>query len=163
MALPDLSLALRSFQQALDNGQIALRPGSLDAQLFVHLDRPNGELRLTYVRLEQAKVTALVQFIQADPVAMEPCFSVGWAVPEELWGQGRVGEAFMAAVKELRHGMAPQGMTAFWIEGIVGADNKASQRAAEKVISAPVATDTDSHAGVPVVQYIRRIDAQTQL
>lgn len=52
MPLPDLSSALRSFQQALDDGQIALSPGSLDAQLFVHLDRPNGELRLTYVRLE---------------------------------------------------------------------------------------------------------------
>lgn len=138
-------------------------PGLVGPQLFVHLDRPNGELRLTYVRLENSKVTALVQFIRADPVEMEPCFSVGWAVPQELWGQGRVGEAFIAAVKELRYGMAPQGMTAFWIEGVVGADNKASQRAAEKVISAPVATDADSHAGVPIVQYLRRIDAETQL
>jgi RimJ/RimL family protein N-acetyltransferase len=68
---------------------------------------------------------------------------VGWAVPEELRGQGRAGEAFIAAIKELRHGFAPHGMTAFWVEGIVGADNKSSQRVAEKFISAPVSIDTD--------------------
>ena len=54
-------------------------------------------------------------------------------------------------------------MTAFWVEGVVGVDNKASQRVADKVISAPVATDTDSLAGVPIVQYLRRVDTQTQL
>lgn len=64
-------------------------------------------------------------------------------------------------------GSHPRGMVALWIEGIVGIDNKASQRMAERVISAPVSTDTDtdtdSVAGVPIVQYLRRIDAQTQL
>ena len=163
MPLPDVASALKSFQQALRAGEIRLQPGALDGEFFVHSDRPNGELRLTYVRLERRKVTAMVQFIRCDPVEGEPCFSVGWAVPEELRGQGRAGEAFIAAVKELRHGFAPHGMTAFWVEGVVGVDNKASQRVADKVISAPVATDTDSLAGVPIVQYLRRVDTQTQL
>lgn len=163
MPLPDVASALKSFQQALNAGKIRLQPGALDGKLFVHMDRPNGELRLTYVRLECRKVTAMVQFIPCDPVEGEPCFSVGWAVPKELRGQGRAGEAFIAAVKELRHGFAPQGMATFWVEAVVGADNKVSQRVAENVISAPVATDSDSFAGVPVVQYLRRIDAQTTL
>lgn len=140
-----------------------MQPGTLDPTLFVHMDQPNGESRLTYVRLDGKKVTAMVQFIPCDPVEGEPCFSVGWAVPEDLRGQGRAGEVFTAAVKEMRHGFGPSGMKAFWVEGVVGVDNKASQRAAEKFISAPVATDTDSYAGVPVVQYLRRIDSQTQL
>lgn len=163
MPLPDIAGALKSFQQAFSAGAIHLQPGALDPELFVHMDQPNGELRLTYVRLDRRKVTAMVQFIPCDHVEGEPCFNVGWAVPEELRGQGRAGEAFIAAVKEMRHGFAPRGMTAFWIEGVVGADNEASQRVAERVISAPVTTDTDSTAGVPIVQYLRRIDAQTQL
>lgn len=163
MPLPDIAGALKSFQQAYNAGEIRLQPGALDPELFMHMDRPNGELRLTYVRLEGKKVTAMVQFVPCDAVEGEPCFNVGWAVPEEWRGQGRSGEAFIAAVKEIRHGFAPHGMAAFWIEGVVGADNLASQRVAERVISAPMATDIDSTAGVPVVQYLRRIDAQTQL
>lgn len=163
MPLPDVASALKSLQRALNAGEISLQAGVLDGELFVHMDHPNGELRLTYVRLEGRKVTAMVQFIKCDPVDGEPCFSVGWAVPEELRGQGRAGEALIAAVKELRHGFAPHGMGAFWVEGVVGANNKASQRVAEKVISAPVSEDTDCYAGVPIVQYLRRIDAQTVL
>lgn len=163
MPLPDVAGALKSFQQALDAGEVHIQPGTLDGQLFVHMDRPNGETRLTYVRLERKKVTAMVQFIPCDSVEGEPCFNVGWAVPEEIRGQGRAGEAFIAAVKELRHGFAPHGMACFWVEAIVGADNKASQRVAEKVVSAPISTDTDRFSGVPVVQYLRRIDAQTLL
>ncbi len=163
MPLPDIAGALKSFQQAFSAGAIGLQHGALDPELFVHVDRPNGEMRLTYVRLQGKKVTAMVQFIPCDPVKGEPCFNVGWAVPEELRGQGRSGEAFIAALKEMRHGFASHGMAAFWVDGVVGADNVASQRVAERVISAPVTTDIDSTAGVPVVQYLRRIDAQTQL
>lgn len=97
------------------------------------------------------------------PVEGEPCFNVGWAVPPAYRGQGRAGKAFIAAVKELRHGLAPTGLKTFWVEGIVGADNSASQRVAERVISEPVSTDTDSMASVPIVQYLRRIDEQTPL
>lgn len=163
MALPDVAGAMKSLQQALDASEIGLRAGTLDPKLYLHMDRPNGEMRLTYVRLQRKTVTAMVQFIRCDPVEGEPCFSVGWAVPEDLRGQGRAGEAFIAALREMRHGFAPHGLTAFWVEGIVGAENTASQRLAEKVISAPVSTDMDSHAGVPIVQYLRRIGPETEL
>lgn len=163
MPLPDLSSALRSFQQALTDGFIQLQPGSLDQKLFVHLDRPNGQTRLTYVRIEGTTVTALVQFMPIEPYKGEPCFSVGWAVPESHRGEGRSGEAFLAAANELRHGMARNGVDGFWLEGVVGEDNPASQRMAEKVISPPMDRQLDSEAGVPVIQYVRRIDANTAL
>lgn len=98
-----------------------------------------------------------------EPVEGESCFNVGWAVPEEFRGQGRTGEAFIAAIKELRHGIRPSGITAFWVEAVVGTDNIASQHVAEKIISAPVSRDTDCFAGVPIVQYLRRIDADAML
>lgn len=163
MPLPDIVSALKSFQQALDEGKIRLQPGALDSKIFVHRDEPDGAMRLTYVRLERTKVAAMVQFVPCDPVEGEQCFNVGWAVPEELRGQGRAGEAFIAAVKELRHGLAPHNITAFWVEAIVGIDNKVSQHVAEKIISAPVSRDIDCFAGVPIVQYLRRIDTKTML
>lgn len=163
MPLPDLASALASFQQAFAAGYIQLQPGALDPAIYVFMDRPNQEVRLTYVRLKGRTVTALVQFMPTEEVEGEPCFSVGWAVPTKFQGNGRSGEAFLAALKELRHGMSRQGMNAFWVEGVVGADNIASQRMAEKVISAPTKTGRDKFAGVPVVQYLRRIDAGTEL
>lgn len=162
MPLPDLTSALASFQQALDAGHIRLQPGALDPALHVYMDRPNGEVRLTYVRLDGRTVTAMIQFMPTDEVEGEPCFSVGWAVPAKFQGRGRSGEAFLAALKELRHGMSRH-MTAFWIEGVVGADNIASQRMAEKVISAPTKTGIDKFADVPIVQYLRRVDTQPPL
>lgn len=163
MPLPDLASALASFQQAFTAGYIQLQAGVLDPAIYVFMDRPNEEVRLTYVRLKGRTVTALVQFVPTDKVEGEPCFSVGWAVPAKFRGHGRSGEAFLAALKELRHGMSRQGMKAFWVEGVVGADNIASQRMAEKVISAPTKTGTDKFADVQVVQYLRRIDAQTEM
>jgi hypothetical protein len=163
MPLPDIVAALASFQQALDAREIDLHTSALDDKLFVHADRPNGVMRMTYVHLDGGKVTAMVQFAQAEPIDGEVCFNVGWAVPDDLRGKGRAAKAFIAAVKELRHGFGPHGMVAFWVEGIVDVDNQASRRVAEKVISPPVKTATDGSAGVPIVQYLRRIDAKTVL
>ena len=97
MPLPDLASALASFQQALTAGYIQLQAGVLDPAIYVFMDRPNEEVRLTYVRLKGRTVTALVQFVPTDKVEGEPCFSVGWAVPAKFRGHGRSGEAFLAA------------------------------------------------------------------
>ncbi len=165
MPLPDLEAALSSFQQVLQAGIIDVQPGALDKTLFVHIDRPTGdEHRLTYVRLQGKEVTAMVQLLPDQPYEGEPCFSVGWAVPKHLRGQGRAAEAFTAAIKELRNGVKRSGMTAFYVEAVIGEDNIASQRTAEKVIApTPVLRDLDKDAGVPIVQYVRRIDATTEL
>lgn len=162
MALPDISLALQSFQQALNAGELSPLPGTLDEQLFLHVDRPGDDVRLTYVRLDGGTVTALIQFIPVEPIDGEVCFGVGWAVPERLRGQGRAGEAFLAAVREMRHGFRTK-MASFWLEGIVGQENVASQRLAARVISPSPKPSVDGEAGVPVLQYLRHVDASTQL
>lgn len=161
--MPDLTSTTKSFEQALEIGAITVQKGALDSKLFLHLDKPNGEPRLTYVRLDGKTVTALVMFIQCEPVEGERCYNVGWAVPEKFQGQGRAAEAFKAAVNELRHGLARHGASTFYVEAVVDVDNKASQRVAEKVVSPAVKTATDSYAGVPVIQYLRKIEAETVL
>lgn len=164
MPLPDLMSALQSFQRALKAADIQLKPGELDPELYLHIDQPHGDIRLTYVRLQRDRVTAMVQFLPAEPYEGERCFSVGWAVPEKFRGRGRSGEAFLAALREMRNAFSrhPE-FKGFWIEGVVGAENLASQKVAEKVISAPVKTGIDKNAGVPIVQYFRWIDRNTQI
>jgi hypothetical protein len=52
MPLPDIESALRSFQGALDAGEISVDPGLLDASIHLHVDQPEGNLRLTFVKLD---------------------------------------------------------------------------------------------------------------
>lgn len=163
MPLPDVTAALKSFQQALDMNGIAVQRGDLDRDMLVHMDRPNGETRLSYARMAGRTVVALVQFIPCDPVEGEPCFNVGWAVAEAHRGQGKAYGAVIAAIKEMQNGFSRAGMKAFWIEAIVGEENVTSQRLAEKVLSKPVEKAPDSYSGDPIVQYLRRIDAQSEL
>jgi RimJ/RimL family protein N-acetyltransferase len=108
-------------------------------------------------------VVALVQFIPCDPIEGEPCFNVGWAVAEAYRGQGKAHGAVSAAIKEMQNGFNRAGMNAFWVEAVVGEDNIASQRLAEKVLSGPAKKATDSYSGDPIVQYLRRIDGQSEL
>ena len=46
----------------------------------------------------------------------------------------------------------------FYVEAIVGADNKPSQRVAEQVISATLVAVTDKVSGLPAYQYLRKIE-----
>lgn len=163
MPLPDVAGALKSFQQAFSANALVLQRGDLDRDMLVHMDRPNGETRLSYARMSGRTVVVLVQFIPCDPVEGEPCFNVGWAVAEAHRGQGKAREAVVAALKEMRNGFNRAGMEAFWVEAIVGEDNLASQRLAEKVLSKPAEKAPDSFSGDPVIQYLRRIDVETEL
>lgn len=64
-----------------------------------------------------------------------------------------------AAIAELSNRLAHNGIRAFHIEAIVGADNVASRQVAAATIS-PVATPAiDQYSGVPVFQYVRKIEA----
>ena len=163
MPLPDVAGALKSFQQALATNTITVQRGDLDRDMLVHMDRPNEETRLSYARMVGHTVVALVQFIPCDPVEGEPCFNVGWAVAETYRGQGWAHGAVVAAIKEMQNGFNRAGMNVFWVEAIVGEDNVASQRLAEKVLSEPVKKASDSYSGDPIVQYLRRIDTQSEL
>ena len=62
--MTDPSDGMKSFQQELRRGGIAIQVSKTDPNLFVHLDAPKGppEYRFTYVRLKGKTVTAMVIF-----------------------------------------------------------------------------------------------------
>lgn len=149
--------ALSSFQEAVKiHGTGMLRRGSLDQDIYFFFDEPLGAPRFTYVRLKGRTVTALVMFARADPIKGRPCFGIGYAVPESLRNQGRAKEIIIAAIAEMRHGFRTT-MPTFYLEAIIDANNKASLRVAEQVLSDKPKAITDQVVKVPAFQYVRKI------
>ncbi|HXO04858.1 MAG TPA: GNAT family N-acetyltransferase [Candidatus Sulfotelmatobacter sp.] len=156
--MTDPSTALQSFQQELIRGGIQLRPGALDKNLYLYVDNPKGETRFTYVKLKGRRtVTAFVEFATCEPIEGKPCFAIGYAIPEVYRKQGRAKEAVSAAISEMRHGFGRIGMV-FYVEAIVGADNKASQHIAEQLISDKPEAITDHISGLPAFRYLLKIE-----
>lgn len=158
--MTDPTDGLVSFQHALLNGEIQLQRGQLDPEIFVHLDEPTpGTHRFTYVRLDRQIVTALVMLVPTEPIDGIACFQIGCAVPPKYRGQGRAKEIMRASIAELWNGVSRNGFQSLCIEGVVGIDNKASQRAATAVLSDSPAQVTDSVSGLPAFHYVRRLGA----
>ena len=156
-AMTDPFESLTSFQKAFDDRELQLQRGEIDRELFVHADRPQGEMRLTYARVQRKTVTALAIAVLTEPIEGIPCFQLGVAVPEAYRGQGRAKSIVEAAIAEMKSGLARNNLRAFYVEAIVGAHNKSSQRVAAATISATPKEVTDEFSGLPALQYLRKV------
>lgn len=152
--------ALASLQSAIASGELQPSKGGIDPTLGVLVDHPNGEPRLTYVRLEGGKVVALVMAIQCEPVEGARCYNLGYAVAAKYRGKGRAKETVAAALAEMRVGLGQAGVEEFYVEAVVGLDNLASLKVAEHAI-APVSTPgVCSASGVPMRQFLRQLSTK---
>lgn len=150
---------LNAFNDAFGRGIVDVQRGALDPTIFVHFDRPAGEMRWTYVRLDGGVATALVSIIPAEPVGAEPCFGIGYAVLPDHRGKGLATNLVGSAIAEFRNGIGRHGINTVHIEALVGVENKASQRVAEKSICAEGRHTTDGYSGEPAVHYIKRFSS----
>lgn len=156
--MTDPSDALTSFQDAYLRGVIDVQRGEMSQDIYLHVDdMPDGSKRLTYVKLDGRKVTALVNFVLVDPIEGRPCFMIGYAVPEAYRGQGQAKGAVRDAIAEMRAGFTRAGLTPFYVEAIVGADNLASQAVAAATLSSSPERVTDELSGQPALQYIKKV------
>jgi RimJ/RimL family protein N-acetyltransferase len=156
--MTDPSAALESFQAAFANGELSLQRGVIDPQLFVHVDRPQGVPRFTYVRFDRRTVSALVMFASVGPLHDIPCFQIGYAVPERYRGHGRAKEIVVAAIAELKRGLTRNGVAEFYVEAVVGTDNEPSMRVAAATLSTSPEAITDHFSGLPALHYILKIE-----
>jgi RimJ/RimL family protein N-acetyltransferase len=159
--MTDPSNALRSFQEELSQGRIQLQRGDVNHDIHMYFDKPDGKSRFSYVTLENGTVTAFVNFAMVDPIEGRHCFSIGYAVPEAYRNQGRAKKAVGMAIAEIQNGLALGGISTFYVEAIIGADNKPSQRVAEQALSATPVAVTDQVSGLPAFQYVRKIERPT--
>jgi hypothetical protein len=149
--------ALTSFQKAFNDRELQLQRGEIDRELFVHADRPQGETRLTYARVQRKTVTALAIAVLTEPIEGIPCFQLGVAVPEAYRGEGRAKGIVEAAIVEMKSGLARNKIHAFYVEAIVGAHNEPSRRVAATTISDAPVQVTDEFSGLPAFQYLRKV------
>jgi RimJ/RimL family protein N-acetyltransferase len=106
--------------------------------------------------MEGRAVTALVMFTQVQHYEGKSCYQIGYAVPKRYQKQGRAKEIVAAAIREFTSGMKRR-ESEFYIEAIIDAQNRASQRVAEQLISDSPKEVTDKIAGVPALQYVKHI------
>lgn len=149
--------ALKSFEPALRSGEINVQPGEIDPTIGVHLDRPNGEPRFTYARFRNGALAAIAIISLAEPFEGLPCFQMGYAVPQHLRKRGLAKDIARAAIAEFTAGMNRNGITAFYIEAVVGQKNIGSQKVANTIWGEPVKDGLDEHSGEPILQYLMKI------
>ena len=153
--------ALKSFEPALKAGKISVQPGEVDAKVFVHLDYPNGERRVTYVRFNNTSLSSLAIIIPTDAYKGERCFQIGYAVPQHLRKRGFGKDIARSAIAEFRAGMSRNGVNSFYVEAVVGTKNVASQKVAESIFGKPVKEGVDEYSNEPIFQYMLKIGDDT--
>jgi len=157
--LTDPTSAMVSFQQAVQDGEIALQRAALDRDVFVYMDElPNGVTRFAYARMSGRVVLAFANFVTTGFEQGLPVFQVGVAVPVCERGKGRAKHIVAAGIAELKHGLnhAHPG-AAFYVEAVIGIDNMASQCVAAAAISSDSPKSIiDSVSGLPALQYIQK-------
>jgi hypothetical protein len=156
--MTDPANSLRSFQEELQLGTILLSRTKLDQDLFIYRDTVGKAPRMTYARLEGKTVTALAMFTPETPISGTPCVGIGYAVPETHRNQGRAKDIIKAAIADMQYGLERQGHSVFYVEAIVGADNLASRRVAEQIISENPEAMVDGISGLPAFRYILRVE-----
>src|SRR4051812_20072257 len=98
--------ALKSFEQALKSGKLKVERGRIDQDLIVHLDDPNGGLRLTYAKMRGEVVGSLALLTPAEPLEGTPVMQLGYAVAQHLRRRGLGKAITKAAIDEFTAGMA---------------------------------------------------------
>lgn len=159
--LTDVMPALVSFQEELSAGRLQPAPShaETDPKLRLFTDLANGEWRITYSRIDDdGTVTAFLSVCESEPLDGLRCLGVGYAVPEDLRGQGRATEILTAVIAELSHGFLKAGQKGLCVEAVVGEDNPASQAVARKVLSDTPSEITDGISGLPALRYVRKIE-----
>lgn len=155
--MTDPSDALDQYQEAYGQGLIPLQPGALDRDLFVAVDQPGGRVRFSYMRVDRGTLCVLVMFAQDGLVDGQPCFNIGYAVPEKYRGQGRARDTLVAALAELELGLSRAGVPEIHVEAVIGRDHGMSQRVAQAIFADAPTEITDSVSGLPALHYARKI------
>lgn len=155
MAMTDPSVAMTSFQAALEAGLLPLRRGRSDEHLYVLADDELGVLRYTFARLREERVIAFANLVATEPYEGSPCLQLGYAVPEAERGRGLATDLVRAAIKELQAIFADY--PPFVVEAVVGMDNVASQRVAARTLTEQPTEVVDKMSGQAAFQYLRKV------
>ena len=127
--------ALVYLQDALDAGTVRMQRCEIYPGLRVLVDKPNGDLRLTYAKVIAGTVQSIAVFVLTKSVGRVGRFSLGFAVNESRRGRGLGKEIVVQAIDELLRGMTRNGMPEFYVLAAVPESNIPTNRVARQVLS----------------------------
>ena len=153
----DPMVALIDFQRNVRSGMETMA-GEKNPKLSVVVDKPEGNLRYTYAKIEHGRVKAMAIFVFHEPIDGIVCFNIGYAVPEAYQGRGWGGDVVEQAIQEMRGGLARNNIKQFYVEAVVSVDNIASQKLAARVLDANPRETVDAESGLPALAYTRLVD-----
>lgn len=148
--------ALLSFQAEIRRG-MPVEPCTLNSELSVVLDKPNGKPRYSYAKIEWGKVKAFSMFVLDTPINDIPTFNIGYAVPEFYQKKGYGNDIVKKSIDELSAGLAKAGVRQIYIRAVVGLDNVPSNNIARRLISQNPEEIIDDLSGENAYHYIRLI------
>ena len=141
-----------SLRAALKRGAVEMQPCEVYPDMEVHVDRPLGELRITYaLRSSNGDLEAMASYVPVDPIDAVRCFGIGYAVAEHLRGRGLAQRVVAQSLEELRTGLSRNGVGPFHVEAIVATSNAPSNAVARKLLSEEPEEGTDEHSGEPIL------------
>src|SRR5438270_6532148 len=127
--------ALVYLQEALDANTVRMQRCEIYPGLRVLVDKPNGDLRLTYANVIAGTVQSIAVFVLTKSVGGVSRFSLGFAVNETKRGRGLGKEIVVQAIDEMLRGLTRNGMSAFFVVAAVPESNIPANRIARKVLS----------------------------
>jgi len=130
-------LSLSHLATALKNGEISLERGRIFDDIYLHVDKPQGQTRFTYLMFsptEKNKPIAKFSCISRGVHKNAILFDVDFAVAPEYQGRNFGSTIAYKASEEFKNGMKGKMTDGFWLEAIVDDDNTASKRISSKII-----------------------------
>lgn len=152
----DPSTAMESLQKALKQS-LSLERCVIATNLRMIKDQHGNAHRFSYALIEDKILQAYCAFVTTDPIDGILCFNIGYAVPERFRNQGLATKTLEDSIRELSAGLKRANIPQFYIEAIVGKDNVASQKVAERVLTASPKEVVDQTSGEPAFAYHRLI------
>lgn len=145
---------LLSFQDALAANVISPVACRHNKELSMLFDDAEGTPRMTYSFIDACgTVKALAMFVPVEPVGQVPCVGIGYAVAEQFRGQGLAYEIVEKSISEFKMS-SKQRLPEFYLEAVIGVENVASQKVANKFISNSPDAITDEWSGLPALHYM---------
>lgn len=95
--------------------------------------------------------------VGTEPLHGLPCFQAGVAVAKGHRGKGHAKSITEAAIAEMKNGLARNGISSFYVEAVVNAENEPSKKVAAATISSSPVAITDHDSGLPALQYLKKV------
>ncbi len=155
--MADPMIPLLSFQQKLDSG------ASVDSSLIIEdyltmYDEPGeGRRRYSYAKIIGKEIQTLAIFGLENSVDGIVCYNVGYAVKENHRGRGLAVEAINKGIEDLKKKFSLQGIKNFYLEAVVGVNNKHSIQVAEKIFLKPGVLILESESNTPSLLFRKLI------